>query len=195
MELKILPGVNTGTTKQRLSLSTGPCPAATAIPMARSTMWATTATGGHRHLTMLPMPGTGTWTTITPRWTGTTTISRTAFQYVASRTEYPPKGGLLKPGGNVFSAGFFNAFDWIFTKYSKPIRYNISVLCTFENYVGKFILQIFHGAAAGAAHRNICSNDSPIGLGRCSAPQYSLFTKNTIQHSNKRFDINKMRSA
>jgi len=74
---QILPGVNTGTTNspceiqsnftckiisqgKAIDFYSGLCPVATAIPMGRSTIRATTATGGHRPRTMLPMPGTGT---------------------------------------------------------------------------------------------------------------------------------------
>jgi len=77
---QILPGVNTGTTNtpceiqsnftckiisqgKAIDFYSGLCPVATAIPMVRSiphVREATTATGGHRPRTMLPMPGTGT---------------------------------------------------------------------------------------------------------------------------------------
>jgi len=38
---------------------------------------------------------------------------------------------------------------------------NIPVRCTFEKYDGRFMLQIFRGSAAGASHRNICSQNAP----------------------------------
>ena len=46
---------------------------------ARSTMPAATAAGGRLRRAMQRMRGTGTCTTTTPRWAGTTTVSRTAL--------------------------------------------------------------------------------------------------------------------
>lgn len=52
--------------------------------MARSTMRATTATGGVVRRTIVPTHGTATSTTIIQKSTATTTISRTALVSVVS---------------------------------------------------------------------------------------------------------------
>jgi len=59
---------------------------ATAIPIARSTMLATTATGGVLRLMVLVMLSTATLTIIMLMWVGTQIVRRTRLVCVASRT-------------------------------------------------------------------------------------------------------------
>ena len=55
-----------------------------ATVMARSTLWATTASGGVVQSTIVAMPTAATWAMTTPVCTTTATISRTALVFVAS---------------------------------------------------------------------------------------------------------------
>ena len=61
--------------------------AATAIPLAISTMSATTATGGVARSAVPTSPTAGTWATTSSLSAGTTTTSLTCGVFVVSRTE------------------------------------------------------------------------------------------------------------
>ena len=57
--------------------------ATASVAMARSSMLATSATGGLVQSSVIVAPTTATWTTTTPMPSATTSISRSAFVYVA----------------------------------------------------------------------------------------------------------------